>query len=255
MAEKIKELSQSKKMARIIRIIAVLVMVLVVGLFIYELVSNFIPELIPLLEDGSHEEIEAYLRQAGRRGIVMLVALQVIQTITIVFPGIPIYVASGIVYGRIQGTIICYITYIVSNSAIFLFSRKMGEVSDLLFAGSQKSHEQEDYASGLLSKAKHPARVVAALCVIPVIPNGLIPHIAAKTNITFKKFILAVCVGCLPGIFLFVCCGSWILDGHFVLLMVMCIAALACMMIFFVFKKQIFNLMQKFSPKEESLEG
>lgn len=242
MAEKLKELSGSDRTARLIRNAVFVIFGAVIVLVAFYLIRNFIPTIIQLLRDGNTDEIAVFLRSQGKIGVVILVALQVLQTVTIVFPGIPIYVAAGIVYGKLWGTVICYITYIISNSAVFLFARKMGEVSEKLLASRKKKKNGEEAATSLLQRTKYPGYITAALCVIPVIPNGLVPYIAAKTEITFKRFLLAIAVGCFPGILLFIWCGSLILDGHIVALIVICLLALACFVVFMLFKDKLMNL-------------
>lgn len=239
MAEKMKELTGSDKTARIIKSTVVAIFIVVIGLVAFYLIKNFIPTIIQLLRDGEPEEISRFLRSQGKEGVIILVALQVLQTITIVFPGIPIYVAAGLVYGKLWGTVICYLTYIVSNSAVFLFARKMGEVSEKIIASRKKKKNGEEAAASLLQRTKYPGYITAALCVIPIIPNGLVPYIAAKTEITFKRFLLAIAVGCFPGILLFIWCGSLILDGHIVALIVICLLALGCFVVFMLFKNKL----------------
>jgi uncharacterized membrane protein YdjX (TVP38/TMEM64 family) len=252
MGEKIREISSgNSKKAKIVRTLLLLITALLFFLIILYCIKTFIPDILALLKDGNHEEIENYLRQEGKKGALVLIILQVLQTITIVFPGIPIYVASGIVYGKLVGTIICYVTYVVSNAGVFLFARRMGELSESFFR-SGKKNKNEDYTENLLRKTKHPCYVVAALCVIPVIPNGIIPHIASRTGMTFKQFTAAIAVGCLPGIFLFIMCGSLILDGHIMLLVILCIIALALMILMMLFKNKLIGfLSSKFKVNED----
>ncbi len=239
MAEKIRELAKDGRIARRIKT-AVFVIFLVVVLFtVFYLVRNLMPTLIQLLKDGEVDEISNFLRSQGKIGMVILVALQILQTITIVFPGIPIYVAAGLVYGKFWGTVICYITYVVSNGAVFLFARKMGGISEQILSSRKKKKDSEEYATSLLQRTKYPGYITAALCVIPIVPNGLVPYIAAKTEITFKNFLLAIMVGCFPGILLFIWCGSLILDGHIGALIAICLIALGCFILFMVFKKKI----------------
>ncbi len=239
MTEKIKELTSSDRTLKLIKRI-VLIVFLAVALFtaIY-LIRNFIPGMIQLLKDGEPDQIGAYLRSQGKIGIVILVALQVLQTITIVFPGIPIYVAAGMVYGKFWGMVICYLTYIVSNCAVFIFARKMDAVSEKIISGRKKKKEGEEVATSLLQRTKYPGYITAALCVIPVVPNGLVPYIAARTEIPFKRFLLSIAVGCFPGILLFIWCGSMILDGHIGVVIAFCLIGVGCFILFLVFKKRL----------------
>lgn len=238
-----KKMEKTKSLFKLLLSIAVLVVIFYVA-------CRFIPDIWSILRDGDQQAMEAYIRGSGKYGAGILALLQVLQTITIVFPGIPIYMCAGIIYGRKIGTLICYITYVVINVAVFIFSRNVGEAADCLV-----NNEKEAGISKLMGKAKHLVRLIAALCVIPVIPNGIIPHIAAKSNMTLKQFVLAVAVGCAPGIFIFVCCGDLILNGYFGVTMAICLGALVLLAISYIFKKQLIEagekLLEKISGKNE----
>lgn len=243
MAEKIRAITKSGRTARMLKTVVFVIFFAVIAFTVFYLVRNFIPTIIQLLKDGEVDEISHFLQGQGSIGVVILVALQILQTITIVFPGIPIYVAAGLVYGKFWGTVICYLTYVISNSAVFLFARKMGDISEQILSSRKKKKDSEEYATSLLQRTKYPGYITAALCVIPVIPNGLVPYIAARTEITFKRFLLAIAVGCFPGILLFIWCGSLILDGHILALIVICLIGLACFIFFMVFRKKLMKFL------------
>ncbi len=260
MAEKIRELTENDRTVRMIRNIVLVVFFAVLFFTAVYLIRNFIPGMIQLLKDGEPDQIGAYLRSQGQIGVVILVALQVLQTITIVFPGIPIYVAAGIVYGKFWGMVICYLTYVICNCAVFQFARKMGAVSEKIISGRKKKKDSEEVATSLLQRTKYPGYITAALCVIPVIPNGLVPYIAAKTEITFKGFLLAVAIGCFPGILLFIWFGSMILDGHIGVVIAMCLIGAGCFILFLIFKKRLFafvnnKILSKFARPDKAEEN
>ncbi len=237
---------ENKKLKRI-RYAFRIAFIILLGLLVVYAIFKFIPDILPLLKDGNEQEMEEYIHTAGNRGIFVIVALQVLQTITIVFPGIPIYMCAGLVYGKIKGTIICYLTYVISNMVIFIVSRRMGEAADELFPNKKQAGVAE-----LLNKTKHPAILVTVLCVVPVIPNGIIPHIAAKSPLSKKQFLQAVAGGCIPGIFLFVCCGELIMNGYFGVIIAMCVVAFLAMLVFMAFKNKIMAwLNHKFADIEE----
>ena len=77
--------------------LALSIFVLVV---IFYAAYKFIPDVLYILKEGDQEAMEAYIRSNGKYGAGVLVLLQVLQTITIVFPGVPIYMCSGIIFGR-----------------------------------------------------------------------------------------------------------------------------------------------------------
>lgn len=228
-----------KKMKQIRNLLRMIFIALLAVIIVYAIVK-FIPDVVDLLKSGNEQEMESYIASTGKRGVLIIVALQVLQTITIVFPGIPIYMCAGIVYGKFLGTLICYLTYVISNVSIFIASRRMGEAADELFPNKKQAGVAE-----LLNKTKHPKILVAMLCVIPVIPNGIIPHIAAKSPLDLKGFFTAVAIGCIPGIFLFVFCGELLMNGYYDVIIALLVLAVAGALLFFIFKKKIMAWINK----------
>lgn len=243
------KLVDNKKLDKVKSLVKIALSIFVLVVIFYA-AYRFIPDVLYILKEGDQEAMEAYIRSNGKYGAGILVLIQTLQTITIVFPGIPIYMCAGIIFGRKMGTILCYVTYVVVNVTVFMFSRTVGEAADELVRG-----DKEAGIAKLMGKAKHPVRLIAVLCVLPIIPNGIIPHIAAKSNMTLKQFVLAVAVGCMPGIFLFVCCGDLILNGYFGLTMGICLGALVLLAISYIFKERLMKagevFLEKISGKNE----
>lgn len=213
-------------------------LVIAMAAFLVYIVVALLPVVIPLLKSGDSAAMEAYIENAGAKGVVILVALQVLQTITIFFPGLPIYMASGVIYGRIWGSVICYITYVVVNCAVFLFARKLGEKADELLSSRKDSDKTKSY-SGLLQRTRHPKLFVAALCMIPVIPNGLVPYLVAKSKLSFRDFAQSVALGCIPCVVIFVACGNLLVSGYFWWIVGLMIAVAALTLIFYLLRNKL----------------
>ena len=99
--------------------------VIVVAVLIWIAFGNKIPGLIPLLKEGDGQKIADYLSQeTGIKGIIAVILLQMIQVASIVMPGMAIQVASGLIYGWLEGFLMCYFGFVLSNFLIFLFRDK-----------------------------------------------------------------------------------------------------------------------------------
>ncbi|MCR5273709.1 MAG: VTT domain-containing protein [Lachnospiraceae bacterium] len=205
----------------------------------------FTPDLIKLLRDGDMEEMREYITGAGNEGILVIVGLQFLQTITIFFPGIPIYMCSGIVYGKIKGTLICYLTYVVSNVVIYFISKRMKESAAVIYENQDSGRIEK-----LMGKTKRPALLIALLCVVPIIPNGIIPHLAANANLTLKQFMKAVAFGCIPGIFLFVWCGELLLTEYFWIVVAMMVLAVVLLVFGMRYKNYFVDRIETFLEKK-----
>ena len=189
--------------------------VIVVAVLIWIAFGNKIPGLIPLLKEGDGQKIADYLSQeTGIKGIIAVILLQMIQVASIVMPGMAIQVASGLIYGWLEGFLMCYFGFVLSNFLIFLFARKMG------------SDRIKDVSMGRMSQwlmerlnGTKPQFMVVIANMVPAIPNGVIPFIAAKTSITAKEYVKAVAMGswlqiltsCMAGQFIIQ--GKWMFTG------------------------------------------
>ena len=192
-----------------------ILMVIVIAILIWIAFGNKIPGLIPLLKEGDGEKIADYLAQeTGIKGVIAVILLQMIRVVGIVLPGMAIQVAAGLIYGWLQGFFMCYFGFVLSNLLIFVFARKMG-------SGRLREVSMGRTSQWLMEKLNgtKPQFMVVIANMVPAIPNGVIPFIAAKTDITAKEYVTAVAMGswlqiltsCMAGQFIIQ--GKWMFTG------------------------------------------
>lgn len=206
------------------------------------------PNIIKILESGDLDKLDDYLDQYGTAGKYLLVVLQVIETISIVIPAMPVYICSGILFGKAAGIAICYTTNLILNILIFLTARKMKYVkSKVLNLNKQKTVRK------LLDSAKHVDRVVIAMCFLPIVPNGMIPYLSAQTDIKCRDFSRALAIGSAPAIAFYVCCGDILISESYKLILFFIIVIAILAFIGFLFRKKLIVF---FAPKiKKYLEG
>lgn len=234
------EKERLKKLKKKLRIVFSVIFVLVV---VY-LIVTVAPSMIDVLKSGDEEAIESFVSSQGASATIAIVLLQVLQTITIVFPGIPIYMVAGIVLGRWKGMVVCYITYVISNAAVFIFSRTMKETADELMDKKTDSKIEQ-----FMHRTGKPKLWIMLLCVIPVVPNGMVPYIASNTGMSTKEFVQAVDIGCIPCIILFVLCGDLLLSPYFKVVLILIIAIGLLGLLGYLFKGRFDGITDKFFEK------
>lgn len=191
------------------KLVPVLV-VIAVAILIWFAFGDKIPGLIPLLKEGDSQQIADYLAQeTGIKGVIAVVLLQAVQIASIVMPGMAIQIAAGLIYGWLEGFLMCYIGFVVSNLCVFLFARKMG--SDRIRDVSMGRTSQ-----WLLEKLKgtKPQFMVVVANMVPAVPNGIIPYLAAKTDITALDYVKSVAMGSWLQILLACLAGQFIINGQ-----------------------------------------
>ena len=184
--------------------------VIAVAILIWFAFGDKIPGLIPLLKEGDSQKIADYLAQeTGIKGVIAVILLQAVQIASIVMPGMAIQIAAGLIYGWLEGFLMCYIGFVVSNLCVFLFARKMG--SDRIRDVSMGRTSQ-----WLLEKLNgtKPQFMVVVANMVPAVPNGIIPYIAAKTEISTLDYVKAVAMGSWLQILLSCLAGQFIIKGQ-----------------------------------------
>lgn len=235
-----------------LRVIISLAILIIAGFLIYQAVVVHCPELWQALKSGKEQDIEAFLMDSDRKeGTIFLALLQFIQVISIVIPSAPIQIAGGMVYGFLRGYFICHFTYVLANCLVIFILRHFSAVNEMI---GNSGKEKIQKIIGFMNQGD-PFVTIMLLCMIPVIPNGLIPYAASQMNIKIKDFALAVFSGSLYPVVSMVLCGKFILTGDYLVSAV--IAILNIIVVYALYRRReqvsvfIGNIKNKFSKKQE----
>ncbi|MGN1387703.1 MAG: TVP38/TMEM64 family protein [Bacillus sp. (in: firmicutes)] len=174
----------------------------------YWLITYTDPDLIPLLTSGNQEAIEDMLRsETGLYAVLLTIVMEFLQTFSIIIPGMPINIAAGIVFGWLEGTLICTVGFVAANVAVFVIAKRVrGLVKKIVPSTNQKNSRWK-----FISEAKNPVLMITLAFATPGVPNGFIPYVSSTLPVTTKSFAAAVFCGSLPGIIF----SNFI--GHFLL--------------------------------------
>ncbi len=203
------------------------------------------PMLVKLLQKGDEKEIAAYLSKQGRwRGYLTIILFSIIQVISIVFPGMAIQVAAGLIYKWWVAFILCYVGFVAGNCMVFVFARRIGSRLSEKTAVSRKFSgwfQKKAESSWIMSKinSANPEFVFGMACLIPGIPNGIIPYIASSTTISAVGFGAAVAASSWIQIVLNCLAGSFLIRGKYGFV-VLSFAAQIALILFMLWKRDWF---------------
>lgn len=233
---------------RVCALIGAFLAVLAIILFSLEAI---LPGFLEILEFGDQQAIVSYIRDFGSvGGVALAFLLQFVQIISIFFPGGPIQIAIGIVFGTYAGFFICYSGYVLANIAVFFSARRLGNRLDRLFSGDESSPKRFRF----LTEARHPGYVVALSCLIPLLPNGLVPYIAARTKITFWHFLLSVGIGCIPTLLLLNAIGNNLLQGDYLTMALLGGLLVVGVVLLYLLRNRIFAFFERMKSLREERE-
>ena len=216
--------------------IIALIFIIAIALVAFVIVSVG-PALLKAGQAGGQEEIEKYLCSFGGLGIFVAAILQMVQVFLIFLPAAPIQIATGIVYGIFEAIVICYISFCAANMIIFWCARNIGNTIEQLLIT-----KKEESKFNFLNKIKNPTIMVILAYIMPALPNGFVPYLAARTPITFKQYSVSLCVASLPGVILFCTIGNRLVNGDFTVAAIIFVALLLLAVLMIVYKEKITNL-------------
>ncbi len=233
----------------LIRITAALVIIIVAAGLIYFAFVTAVPELFPLLQNGSVTDIENYLRSSNKlTGLVFTALLQAVQVFSVVLPGMPIQIAAGIVYGIWRSFFVCHLSSVIANVLVFAAVRRFGTKMDKLVP-----IERKDSRLDFLLKSDSPAYMTVVACLIPILPNGFIPYVAAKTKIKTLQFALAVYFGSFLPVLVLCAVGNKILKGGYIMSAVLFLSL--CLVVFLLakFRNKVLGFIGTLSAKKQRI--
>lgn len=227
--------------ATVLRVLCLILAIAVIATIIVVALNAILPGFIDILEQGDHTAIEQYIRSFNSYESVLLAFfLQFIQILSVFFPGGPIQVAIGIVFGTLDGFLICLAGYVLANMFVFFSARRLGNRLDQLFSNRSNTKKFK-----FITDAKHPGYVVALSCLIPLLPNGLVPYIAAKTKITTLQFFIAVFFGCIPTLLMLCAIGNKILQADYGIVGLLCALLVVGVLLLYLFRNHLFALTER----------
>lgn len=218
MKKKIK--ADSKSMIFVIPIIIFLILILV-------LCIDLVPVFQKVMENGQNESVMvSYIESYGVKGIFIIMFLQVFQVLSAVLPAMPVQILAGLCYGIVYGSVISIIGYALGHMLIFIIARKLG--SALMPLNQTRKFN-------FVGKSKNPKLLAFLLYVIPGIPNGILPYIFSKSDITPGEFLLSVTLASIPGILISTVLGSRLSQGDFLtslFLLLLCVIIIVLVVVF-----------------------
>jgi len=163
----------------------------------FTLFRAFGPEIFKI--ENIRETISSY----GAFGPLIFIAIYVLGAV-IFFPGTPLTISSGILFGTINGTIYTVIGATIGASIAFLISRLLGkDFIDRLLKNKLKKLNEYDKRikeNGFL--------VMIFLRLIPLFPFNGLNFAMGLTRIKFRQFLLGTVIGIVPGTFVLANIGS-----------------------------------------------
>ena len=147
-----------------------------------------------------------WIRGLGPLGAVIFVLLYVLATV-LFLPGSILSLGAGAVFGVVKGAIMVSVSATLGATAAFLIGRYLarGWVT-------RKVEGHPRFAAIDEAVAREGWKIVALMRLSPVIPFNLLNYVFGVTRVRLRDYVLASCIGMMPGTVIYVYLGSLIGD-------------------------------------------
>lgn len=161
-----------------------------------------------LSEPEYQAEIQNWINEIGGAGILLILAVQIVQVIIAFIPGEPVEVMAGALYGTVPGLLICLAGCVFASAFIFSLSKRFGKKLLYHLFGEEKVLSWKWLQDG------HKSEIVTfILFLIPGTPKDMLTYIVGVTEMSAGKFIGISTFARIPSVLSSTMIGSTIRQG------------------------------------------
>lgn len=189
-------------------IVVAVVLLVAAGMWLYE--SGYLEVLVRLF--GDPEYIQQTVEPYHELGVLMLLALQILNIVFAPIPGQAIGVAYGLVYGVWWGTLFGMIGTTMGTIIAILVAKRYGQPVVVRVIGEERFQK---YNKIIESTDVWPFVI---LIVLPVIPDDAIAYLAGLTTIRTRRLIIWLAIARFPGMLSLTWFGEGVATADYYLL-------------------------------------
>ena len=186
-------------------------LIVLTGVICWFMFKDVLVEMIALIRNGDEQQLSAFLAgQSLFTGLAALFLVSILQVVSIVLPGPVFQVAGAVIFGWWRSFLVCWTGFVCGNGLVFFLARFFGRsLTEAL--GLEQKH------GWLLNKmnSADPRFVTALACMIPGIPNGIIPYVAQRCDMRLYSFVFAIAASSWINILLNCIAGHFLARGEY----------------------------------------
>lgn len=186
-------------------------LIVLTGVICWFMFKDVLVEMIALIRSGDEQQLSAFLAgQSLFNGLAALFLVSILQVVSIVLPGPVFQVAGAVIFGWWRSFLVCWTGFVCGNGLVFFLARFFGRSLTEALGLEQKN-------GWLLNKmnSADPRFVTALACMIPGIPNGIIPYVAQRCDMRLYSFVFAIAASSWINILLNCIAGHFLARGEY----------------------------------------
>ena len=196
-----------KKKTILLRILIIAALLAVAGACIY-MYLHFGKSAVELVKDT--DRFKAWIDGFGVWGVIVFVAIRVLQTVVKFIPTEPIEIAAGLVWGWFGGFMLCLLGNMIGSVIILIMTRRIGTRILRLFRLENKLQSMR-----FLQDREKRNRLLFIFYLVPGTPKDTMTYFAGLTDINWIEFMIISSIARIPAIVSSTICGAYLGANNF----------------------------------------
>ncbi len=196
-----------KKKTIILRILIIAALLAAVGVCVY-MYLHFGKSAIELVKDT--ERFKAWMDGFGVWGIIVFVALRVLQTVFKFIPTEPIEIGAGLIWGWFGGFLLCLLGNIIGSVVILFMTRRIGTRILHIFRLENKLQSMR-----FLQDREKRNRLLFIFYLVPGTPKDTMTYFVGLTDVNWIEFLIISSIARIPAIVSSTICGAYLGANNF----------------------------------------
>ena len=241
-------LDEKSKRYKVVRIIiqSILLVLLLLGVVI-DCVKLY-PIFIRIQNDEVYRnEIVEQIQSTGIWGGLILILIQVVQTILAIIPSGPVVIIAGMMYEPWIAVLICLVGQTLGALLVICLVKLFGYTFISLFVDLEKVKQFK-----ILKNEKKCAVLMFSYSLIPLMPKDPLAFVVPFTKVKTWVFLIIIFVARIPMTIVSVVFGNSLINGEFgfgfIIAGISAILALLC----FIYNNKIVDYLDKILEKKEN---
>ncbi len=193
----------TKKKTILLRVLVIAAMLAVVYMYLH-----FGKSAIELIKDT--DRFKSWINGFGVWGIIVFVAIRVLQTVVKFIPTEPIEIAAGLLWGWFGGFLLCLLGNILGSVVILLMTRRIGIRILRLFRLENKMQSMR-----FLQDREKRNRLLFIFYLVPGTPKDTMTYFAGLTDMNMAEFLILTSIARIPAIVSSTICGAYLGANNF----------------------------------------
>ena len=191
--------------------------------------------------------LEEFLQGKGFWGVIIFLAIQVLQVVVAIIPGEVVEVAAGVVFGWFWGFVLVLLGITIGTFIIFFVFRRTGKPLIEAALGDNRLKKFEK-----LDKHKNRDRIIFIMFFIIGLPKDIFTYAAAFFDISIWRFFLLTTFARIPAIISSTVAGSSLAKGDIKTTIIIFVITGIISILGYLFSEKIFKLMQRRRAKSNT---